>query len=190
MYYHSCLNVCGGASAACALSQRPCLACFCLAFGCLAFWLCVRRFVLPPLCQLCLLCSLFWSDFADRRFSKTSRPKPKANRKRTESDLSINAPRPPRVDFEASGAPIKITLSNSRTANQVQHSVRNLLHGGLRVGHVLLWFDWMQSMSLPLMHEATIRKRMAKLIRMRAVTGIVGRIFLTEQKPKAKMRDC
>ncbi len=112
------------------------------------------------------------------------------NRKRTESDLSINGPQPPRVDFEASGAPIKITLSNSRTANRVKHSVRNLLHGGLRVGHVLLWFDWMQSMSLPLMHEATIRKKRAKLIRMRAVTGILGRIFLTEQKPKAKMRDC
>ena len=139
-------------------------------------------------CACCARCSgqtLQTGDFRKHRV-----PKPKANRKRTESDLSINGPQPPRVDFEASGAPIKITLSNSRTANRVKHSVRNLLHGGLRVGHVLLWFDWMQSMSLPLMHEATIRKRMAKLIRMRAVTGILGRIFLTEQKPKAKMRDC
>ena len=105
-YYHSCLNVRGGASAASAWSQRPCLACFCLAFACLACWLCVRRFVLPPLCQLCLLCSLFRSDSADRRFSKTSRPqtesKPKANRKRFEHKLApsqqgliLRLPEPP-----------------------------------------------------------------------------------------------
>ena len=78
--------------------------------------------------------------------------KPKATRKRFVHKL---APGHQRVDCEASGAPIRITVTSSRTANRVKHSVRNLLHSGLRVGHVLLWFDWMQSMTLPLVHEAT-----------------------------------
>ncbi len=75
-----------------AWSRRPCLACSCLAFACLACLLRVRRIVLPPLCQLCLLCSMFRSDCADRRFSKTFRPKtgskPEANRKRFEHKLA------------------------------------------------------------------------------------------------------
>ncbi len=153
--------------------------------GCVFAALCSLPCASSACCARCSGRTLQTDDFRKHRD-----PKPKANRKRTESDLSINCPQPTRVDFEASRAPIKITLSNSRTANRVKHSVRNLLHGGLRVGHVLLWFDWMQSMSLPLMHEATIRKLIAKQIKMRAVTDILGRIFLTERKPRAKTRDC
>ncbi len=118
---------------------------------------------------------------ATGQFSKTSRPKPvskpKATRKRFVHKLP---PGHQRIDCEASGAPIRITLTSSRTAHRVKHSVRNLLHSGLRVGHVLLWFDWMQSMTLPLVHEAT-----SAYCQTRS-----RRIFLTAQKTTAIMRDC